>query len=566
MSTPTKATLKKQLKAGSLTKAQYDNLLRKHGYTRKSAPKSAPRANQRRVRSQRNPMSVATLSDLSAANSSAGRYVNRQFTDAKGLYSSAGLVPRDPLRAYLASLVNPEKYKARYPDAYARRTALFRSIAQYSIPLNYNATLNQGRFSALIQPSFGSTQLQGYQIAMAKVDAANWDVADWSLASNYQGPNVDGDPRFDANYYNMQGSPAGMAVYNAAAVASSLSPFAGLTAGASNFGPQPSFPLDGAVFDEITIPPGQWSLSILFYCGVTAAPVNLAWKQTATAVTALTISDSSNLCSTPSNGGFFVAAYTAILTATSSSSSLFKYTISDSLGNALVNINNAMITIRLSPAVTGPVPPQTGFIERLRPVSQSALVTYMGPDLLNGGQVTMAYVDPDYANSNFFKSAAIGGQAQSYNALSKVNSDAYNGRLSEGAYGWWSPSANTDMSFMTPADNANADFPVMIVSGAFTPASSLAGAADGTVRLRVCTVWEFTTESTAWDAQQCIGSSAIIDSVYAVLSNQDHTMPNATHESWMDSLLGDLDKGLRFVDRNKSTIGSIAGGLLPLML
>lgn len=549
----------------------------------RATPRNPPSKRKNR-RKRRNTSSVRYSDNrqLISENSSVSRYVPGRgtFVGGKGLFTSSPTDLKNPLHAYLACLVNPERYIARYPDSYTRKSALFRSIAEYSVPLNFNADLNQGLFSLCTQPKLGKLNAPtpnpfNFQIAMADVDAADWNSVDWSSPSNYQSATIDGDCRLDANYYQMQGSPAGLSSWTASATTGGGTLFGdnllfGAAPGANNFGPQVT-PADDTTVpansNRLDFPQGVWLLSvditIAASAGAALFPWNLIVNPTNATVTLLSSTKSTQAASTT-----ITFHYSAIITATSATSSYLQFQLQNSSPAAVpaAGVTTYGLALVAAPVQIGPT--TTGFIERLRPVAQSTLVTYMGPELLDGGQITMAYVDPDYVASNYFGNPTQGGNGQSFNRLATTNSGAYNGKLTHGAYGWWSPAVDDDMNFQTVSAQADYKFPSIICSGSFTPASSISGSngTNGMLRVRVCTVFEFWTESTAWQTEKCDGSMAIIDAVNSILSNQPHVMPNATHKSWIGSMMSGVSG---FVKDNPSlfkALGTAAKMAVPLLL
>jgi hypothetical protein len=190
---------------------------------------------------------------------------------------------------------------------------------------------------------------------------------------------------------------------------------------------------------------------------------------------------------------------------------------------------NASVTTAYFPSVSPVL--SNGAIEQVRPVSQSILVTYMGPKLTDGGTIAMSYVPPDFIKSNYYSVATNSyGQGQFYENLMKLEG-AYNGRLATGAYGWWSPYDTTNMVFQTVDQHNTYNFPGIICSGVFTPIGSTiaSGVSAAVLRIEVVTVYEFITKSTAFDQEKLIGSQAIIDGVNNLLMEQPHCMANGKH-------------------------------------
>lgn len=501
----------------------------------------------------------------------------------------------NPLLAYLLTLIDANSFKSRYPDSYPKPTAVFRSVAEYSVPVNYNSTNNQGLFSICVQPKFGGLASPSqYQLAMANVGVTTWDTANWSDPNNYQGAFLAGDCRVDPNYYLMQGALSGQwcgniafngnTLYVGAPNAFNSVGFNLFNAGSAvvnppAFGPTPVFfanpaPGSGNVqWDWIGLTKGTWRVTLTtksISSGVTTQPWTYAVTAGNTGVSSITtVYNVGSVNVGDGAGDVLITSGDFIVTCTASAGSFLQVHLVHDTGTSVSaadfnNVANSISTyLDISPVLL--TASSAGFIERMRPVAQTTLVTYMGPELVNGGQISMAYVDPDYVASNYFTSSPISGNGQSYDALSIVPT-AYNGPLKTGAYGWWSPSKEGDMEFRTISEMAAYNYPAIICSGSFTPVTSLAGGApQGLIRVRVCTAYEFWTESTAWDTETCAGSQMIIDEANRILSAQPHCMPNGKHLDWLKSVA----KGAaQFVQRNQQLflhLGSLAVNALAAL-
>jgi hypothetical protein len=558
-----------ELKAGRITKAQYNERLAQSASDKKVAPK-AKSSTKTMVKQVARPQPRTFIPKVPLPEKAV---MTKPAVD---------LSDQNVLLAYLKCLNDPEDYKSRYPDSFSRPTALFRSVAEYSVPIAYDGTANSGQFSLCVQPKFGSTAFTDpttFQVAMANVTPANWPTADWSVATNFLGSTTQGDPRLDPNFYYMQGTTGGFSAFKSADITTNaigtqgLQPLFNMAAlNNNNFGPQPTFTINANGASQLNLPPGTWSVTLTAVGKDTASSVNpyafsfaqdVAIPNTATLVQ--TNMSNGSFETTLNAADTFVASINSILSAPMSGG-FTRVRLLDGNGNAAANAglgSTTFVYCFITPAQTSAN--NAGFIERLRPVAQSTLVSYMGPELLDGGQITMAYVDPDWLSSNYFKKATFGVQGQDVNALATLNDNVYNGRLATGAYGWWSPTTNQDMTFTTISTNAASLLPGIVCSGSFTPATTIAGSVNNLVRLRVCTVWEFWTESTAWDVEKCLGSQAIIDAVNNILQDQPKVMPNGKHLEYIKRL---FKQSYQFVRDNPglflkigSALGSLASAL-----
>ncbi len=147
-------------------------------------------------------------------------------------------------------------------------------------------------------------------------------------------------------------------------------------------------------------------------------------------------------------------------------------------------------------------------------------------------------------NTNFF-TAASSTQGNYQLAENLANCEgAYDGRLKDGTFGFWSPYDSSDVEFNTVAQMNASTWPAMVVSGIFNPVSTLSGTAplSDIVRVRLVTTFEFITKSTAFEQRVCSGSQAIIDSVNRRIGSSPHFMPNSSHLGWIKSFLDGVIK------------------------
>ena len=101
-----------------------------------------------------------------------------------------------------------------------------------------------------------------------------------------------------------------------------------------------------------------------------------------------------------------------------------------------------LYSVSISPGCTNNVPcnPDTGILERMRPVAQYALLTYTGSDYNNGGNVAAALIPGADKNDNIFGTRGNAlGLYQDWENLATVNIDRYDGRLAKGACVRWRP-------------------------------------------------------------------------------------------------------------------------------
>jgi hypothetical protein len=204
---------------------------------------------------------------------------------------------------------------------------------------------------------------------------------------------------------------------------------------------------------------------------------------------------------------------------------------------ALVNDVNIAPTIFTTPG------PNNGAISLIRPVSQTILVTYMGPTLTDGGRISGCYLPRNTLVQNYFSPSTNQlGNLQLVENLANL-SGAFDGPLRDGTFGWWCPYDQVDTEFRTIADMNAQQWPAMVVSGSFNPVGSgVTGNVADIVRVRLVTCYEYITKSTAYEQRICSGSYDIIDRVNRALAQSPHFMANKSHLDWIRQILGGIMK------------------------
>lgn len=536
-----KRALKASLKAGQITPKQYQDRLAKR----------AARKTTKRLTSK---MSQIALSAPSQAI--APRMLDGPRASWTPSTVSAPIVARTPnglAKAYLASLIDPKNYMSRIPDSFNRKTSLFRTVSSYDVP--FSITGGSQRFSAALQPIIGDVSNPStYQLAI--VDNTNPAVTwlpdtDWSAAGTYVS-NVGGaDPRVDVNaVYLTSPGPAHGDYTVTDTLSASILNFPAKTVGTYTVTANQlyKFNLRNATptgYQTVQLPLGVWQITVV--CTFTpsatvGAGVLIRTDHTATTTTA-TIVRAVQPVSTATSGVATTVTATFMVSATAGASNI-QFAIcpfgsatpiaaptNGSQTNYIVLSNTALPNI--------PFPASNGAIEEIRPVALSLWASCNASGLLNGGEISAAYVPKDYLTSNYFANSAPGfGNGQLYENLAKVEG-AYTGPFKDGAYAWWSPQDMASLQFQSVNDANAADWPALVVSGSFAPLTSVTGSTTGVLRLECCMVFEYITKSTAFEQCALLGSQASIDLANQLLGSETtiHAMPNAKHRSFIDAVL-----------------------------
>lgn len=189
-----------------------------------------------------------------------------------------------------------------------------------------------------------------------------------------------------------------------------------------------------------------------------------------------------------------------------------------------------------------------GMIQAYRTVACSALATYTGPLLTNGGNIAAAYVPGGSVGSNYFTTnpTATQGSFQNWENLAKVPG-SYNGEISQGTYVFWTPEDQEDLEFRKPSEALISDDPppALIISGKYNPSQALL-TDQSVIRLEVVTLYEGVTTSQLLALQNCVGSQHFIDLANLALANQPHAMANASHMQWLKDFWGGVKKGIGY--------------------
>lgn len=554
-----------QLKTGAITKETY-NKRRQQSITTKKI-KAQPKQKQQQPQQQR-PRQASVPRSIREASFNPSQVIRTpRMLDTLG-------------SAYHSAIIDPLHYISRIPDSYNKRSGLFRSVSTMMVPLK-STSGSDFRFSGAVQPIIGSTSVPGsYQVALANVDTADWDTTDWSSPGAYLSATNGRDPRIDVNapyltqptdvYYeamcavtdptlaqnslpgvgNFFGSDVGPVTIDPRSTTTNL---VGFTPNRQVSLPQGNFHITVSATFTVSNAAGlTFPKAMIGNTQGTVIPIdNLAPVNSASMGTVVT-STSTYVVSVPFTSGIFSpcivkgAAGTTPLAAGDISALTTKLTIVSVTPNGMSASTSS------------------GVIEEIRPVAQSVLVTYMGPTLSDGGLIAMAYVEKDFLSSNYFtqNTANPQGQAQRCENLMGVEG-AYNGRLSSGAYGWWSPFDGSDSAFRSVGDMNATNYPSIVFSGVFAPTGLTAATTSFTLRLEVCTTFEFLTKSTAFNMQHPGGSQATIDMVQNSLRQQPHCMANGSHSSWISSL---IRGGTKLLRDNRDIIRPLAqAGMMALL-
>ncbi len=461
---------------------------------------------------------------------------------------------------YLRCLVKNWECSSRYPDSNVRKTAMFTSTSSFTVPLH--SENGEYRFSMAVQPQMGDLAgVSRYQAAVA-ADTLNYDLVDWSSPAAYVALTNGRDPRVDINSgfltgNNATGFKARTALTGPGALQAqpALNATTGQNFQGPNLVPPPSsYTTTSAAGSlgivqntdgSVTVPAGSFIIfmGISFTANASIAGLfpNVNLSSPTMSVQFSNIFASASLVATETD-----TASTIIAANFSAPTKLYFTIYKNGTGTTPIvanDISTLVTDLYLIPTQFTAPGPSNGAISLIRPVAQTILVSYMGPELINGGRIAGCYVPKGMLTTNYFTAAAGElGNLQKVENLANLEG-AYDGRLAEGTFGYWSPYDPSDTEFRTISDMNASTWPAMVVSGSFIPGTTGPPTAiSDIVRVRLITTFEFITKSTAFEQQTCCGSQAIIDRVNRTLGTNPHFMANKSHMNWIKSFLGGIMK------------------------
>lgn len=463
-------------------------------------------------------------------NESTALALRKQFDNSNPLYSK-----------YIAMILNPlDNEVIGLPDASSARTCLYRSIRSFPVYADFGTGSSTARFSVAIQPKLGSLSSPSqYNVSMCQSVTSN---SDFSNPSSYVGYTNGVDPRLDDNIYSLVGAKTGFWQLDTPSVSSIAPGLLQGTVSALSRNLDVDILDNAGVLNQIRIPGGTYVFTIYStVSGPTVCNVVLTGGALVTggnfgAFTA----NSSNIIS----GGWIINVTGASATLTITYSTLVNVT--QSFRIIPVSVDTSSLFVQSTENL--------GNCKKIRPVATSALFSYAGTTLRDGGMISACLVPGDSLPDNFYTNNPInGGQYQDWENLARVP-QAYNGPIREGSYTYWRPDSDLD-SFLRTPDDANAyAFPSIVISGQYTPGENLSGLVQ-VGRLSVTHCYEWTTTSNLYEAYSRPGSHAVMDAITASINGYPTSMSNPIH-------LADIKRYLRgaldFIWKNRQALGTIA--------
>jgi hypothetical protein len=194
----------------------------------------------------------------------------------------------------------------------------------------------------------------------------------------------------------------------------------------------------------------------------------------------------------------------------------------------------------------------SGIIIKMRPIAQSALVTCTLPDINAGGNI-VAYSAPSGDIKNYYyKTSNTVGPYQNWEVLARNNKGicTLDSNFKTGSYTFSQPWDKNDLLMRTPTECNKYAYQGIVVSGQINPSVALTGIIN-VGRIRIVTLFEYTTDSRLFEPQAWLGSGDDLDFVLAYLSTCEHSMENPLH---LQKLGEYIKKGASFFKANVPTM------------
>lgn len=193
-------------------------------------------------------------------------------------------------------------------------------------------------------------------------------------------------------------------------------------------------------------------------------------------------------------------------------------------------------------------PSNTGYVGAIRPTAMSALVTYTGPTLTDGGNIAAALVPGSSIQSNFLtNNPEDPGTFREWSNLATLTEAEHDGRLSKGAYVTWTQEEDVDFDFLTPEQAQKWLYNAIVVSGTFNPGGSTVEEGSTIARAIIDIQFEIRTEKNLLQKEYCVGSQSCIDMANQMSLAIPFAMENETHMETFKRYFGYVAKAAEMV-------------------
>lgn len=503
---------------------------------------------------------------------------------------------------YALSLHDPEHYETRLPDSYPRRTALYRSIQEFDVPVSTSQPdPNQdGRFGIVLSPKLGDLgNPLTYRALVPRSDAAGWVSGNFSDASNFVPLDSSLDPRIDPEINLLSGSsgegtlfllgqetfrdttgndPLRFSNVNTAIQWDTT----GITLSSSGQTSLFSFPALGRDMTYRIM----WAMSLVdpnssaVYASILNTPqLTDVLSAGVTFASQMRVENneppSGIYMSSAETGERHIYTYAASLNVPPAGGTLG---VSSVAGRFLQDSSHFSVSLckwRMHiQAVPRQGPVQFGLVSSIRPVSASLLLKWVGPTIEDAGKISAALGPRGSVSQNALTASPTGFNPFLWETYTRLQADAqssvlHTGRLNKGAYVSWRPRTRNDVELYDTSTHNNQDFAPMCIAGQYSKSSgSISGNESVFLRARFVINFEYETSSRVPEISMIdrAFSDATVSAFNILLDmGIPIAMENDIHDFFrkvMEKVGGVISKGKAFI---QSPIGqSLLTGLAAL--
>jgi hypothetical protein len=508
--------LEQLLKEKKIPKAEYDRRIAQRAMSLKGQNKR----NREKVKAK-----AAAMPMTRSRGNFSGISVKRVAPVQNALNSSLLDNFAKEILAYVATLVAPENYASRIPDAFPKQTALYKSSREFEIPMVTGdpATNNDvGRFAVCVQPKLGprGNILEAYNVMVVDTTrfsgaspTTTFATADWSDSANYLQETTDGivlyrDPQFEQLIVGPEeNAETAFTHWSPMAVSYEQAGILDMAYAKINYAH-----VDFITFPQLTtvsvVNGSYFKINALDYkynmyvittfrtnagqSAWTAAAASEIVEADGVALSVGVLSNTTDLNSTNSGARIrYIEIQNVPADAVVSLKQYFTFS-----GTAPTSITYVGMTIMIEPI--GLATNGAGLITAIRPVGCSVLGTWRGEILHNAGNISAAIGLTGSTESNWLTNNPNGAwqpqKWESYATVPITDRNIYHGGpIDKGAYVWWKPAKEEDTFWKSISAMGTADYPPLFMAGRYVTTSGTAP--DTVLRCRVETVYEYQTAS-----------------------------------------------------------------------
>lgn len=544
--------------------------------------------------------------------------------------NSIDSVQLDLRKNFVRTLIYPDEYSQRMPDEVTQQTNLYRSLREFALIANMDGTANAGRFSFAVKPILGSQRnLTDFQVGIVD-NSNGWPDSyatktAYVKQNLYSDPRIDPmaiplltNPSFSYTlteevgptlsqaaidgtiqgywWQTQENNPFFFEIKQAFNVKQKFNSNPFPTLGPINIPGGDSSGINLGAMEGMTffiLPSGQYMItpSFRFLSGVPIGSVTNSLQMFVISIdmTTSTVDGAIKFQynSQPVISGFFAATGNLDLVNNynaewaSNTQTLFaQLSMALSLdGNhgiafglytnsGLVFPNGASgLVINSTTDLTLNIPSNSGSLIKYRPIACSCLVTCTLPDLTAGGNIVGYSAPAGDIDNYYYKTSGVIGPYQEWQNLARNNKglNTHDGNFKDGVYVWTQPWDINDTLMRVPSDTLAYPYQGIIVSGQVNPTVNLSGVIE-IGRIRICIIYEYTTDNRLFLGESCFGSTADLDWCLAFLASQQHACENKMHPKVLKNI---ITKAAQWVTKAAPVVQrglSMASGIAKLML